>query len=70
MSPDLVSVELGLFIGIVLALKGAGGAILSIPLLVFFLDLEMTQAAPIGLFALTIAAGVAALIGLKNGKVR
>lgn len=68
--PEIISIVLGLFVGIVLALTGAGGAILSIPLLVFFLNLGITQAAPIGLFALMLSAGVGALIGLKNGLVR
>ena len=70
MTPDLIAIVLGLFIGLVLELTGAGGAILSIPLLVFFLHLSINQAAPIGLFALMLSAGVSALLGLKAGTVR
>ncbi len=70
MSPDLISTGLGLFVGLILALTGAGGAILSIPLLVFFLHLDITSAAPIGLFALMLSAGVAAILSLYEGKVR
>ncbi len=70
MTPDLITILLGLFVGIVLALTGAGGAILSIPLLMFFLGLTITQAAPIGLFALMLSAGVAAILGFKAGNVR
>jgi uncharacterized protein len=67
---DIIPVVLGLFVGLILATTGAGGAILSIPLLVFFLNLSITQAAPIGLFALALSAGVGALLGLKAGIVR
>ena len=70
MTPDIIAIGLGLFIGIVLALTGAGGAILSIPLLAFFLNLNISQAAPIGLFALMLSAGIGALLGLKAGTVR
>ena len=70
MSPDLIAIGLGLFVGIVLALTGAGGAILSIPLLVFFLHLSISQAAPVGLFALMLSAGIGALLGLRAGTVR
>ncbi len=70
MAPELTTIVLGLFVGMVLALTGAGGAILSIPLLVFFLHLSISQAAPIGLFALMLSAGIGALLGLRAGKVR
>ena len=70
MTPDMIAVALGLFVGTVLAVTGAGGAVLSIPLLVFFLHLNITQAAPIGLFALMLSAGIGALLGLKAGSVR
>ena len=70
MTPDIIAIFLGLFVGLVLALTGAGGAILSIPLLVFFLHLNVTQAAPVGLFALMLSAGAGALLGLKAGTVR
>jgi len=61
---------LGLFVGLVLAITGAGGAILSLPLLVFFLNLKMIDAAPISLMAITLAAGLAAALGLRSGIVR
>lgn len=68
--PILITILLGLFIGLVLALTGAGGAILSLPLLVLFLDIKMIEAAPISLIAISISAGIAALIGLRAGIVR
>jgi uncharacterized protein len=70
MMPDLIAILLGLFVGIVLSLTGAGGAVLSIPLLVFFLHLSISEAAPIGLFALMLSAGIGALLGLRAGTVR
>ena len=68
--PISLSILLGLFVGFVLAITGAGGAILSLPLLVFFLDLKMIDAAPISLMAIMLSAGFAAGLGLKSGIVR
>ncbi len=68
--PVLMSVLLGLFVGLVLAITGAGGAILSLPLLVFFLHLKMIDAAPISLMAIMLSAGLAAGLGLRSGIVR
>lgn len=65
-----MSIALGLFVGFVLAITGAGGAILSLPLLVFFLGIKMIDAAPISLMAVTLSAGVAAGLGLRSGIVR
>lgn len=70
MTPDIIASALGLIIGIILALTGAGGTILAIPLLVFFLNLTIPQAAPVALFALALSASYTALIGLKAGIVR
>lgn len=68
--PIVISIALGLFVGFVLAITGAGGAILSLPLLVFFLPLKMIDAAPISLMAIMLSAGVAAGLGLRSGIVR
>ena len=53
-----------------MGLTGAGGGILSVPLLVFTLHLPVAQAAPIALSAIALAAGVGALLGLKNKILR
>lgn len=66
----LVSLSLGIFVGLLMGLTGAGGGILSVPLLVFALGLSVAQAAPISLAAITSAAGVGALLGLKNKILR
>ncbi len=61
---------LGLGVGAVLALTGAGGAIIAVPLLVFGLHLGLAQAAPIGLLAVALAAGVGAVLGWRQGLLR
>ena len=61
---------LGIFIGLLMGLTGAGGGILSVPLLVFFLHLPMAQASPIALCAIAFAASIGAIIGFKNRVLR
>ena len=63
-------VALGLIMGIVLGATGAGGAILSVPMLTLFLHLNVNQAGPIGLLAITLGALVAVILGLREGIVR
>ncbi len=70
MDPTLLAVILGAVIGLVLALTGAGGGVLAIPLLVFGLHLPVQQAAPVGLVAVGLAAALGAALGLKEGIVR
>ena len=67
---QLISMGLGLFVGFILALSGAGGGIFAIPLLMFGLHLNLTQAAPIALLAVMSAASVGAIQGLNQGIVR
>lgn len=67
---QLISALLGLVVGLILALTGAGGSILAIPLLILGLDLNLTQAAPMALLAVMSAASVGAAQGLSNGIVR
>lgn len=67
---QLISIGLGLFVGLVLALTGAGGSILAIPLLLFSFNLSLIQAAPIALLAVMSAASVGAIQGLRKGIVR
>ena len=67
---SLLGAGLGAIIGAILALTGAGGGILAVPLLVFGLGLSMVEAAPIGLLAVGLAASVGAVLGLRQGIVR
>lgn len=66
----VVVLLLGLTVGVILALTGAGGGILAVPLLVFGLGLSMAEAGPVGLLAVGLAASLGAVMGLKNGTVR
>ena len=65
-----ISPCLGLIVGLLMGLTGAGGGILSVPLLVFVLHLPIAEAAPISLSAIALSAGVGALLGLKNKILR
>ena len=70
MDPILLTVLLGAVIGLVLALTGAGGGVLAIPVLVFALHLNVQQAAPVGLLAVGVSALLGAGLGLRQGIVR
>ncbi len=65
MEVSFISLLLGVFVGIVLGLTGAGGAILSVPLLGFFLHLTVIEAAPIGLLAVSLSAGLGAYLAFR-----
>ena len=64
------ALALGTLVGLLLALTGAGGGILAVPLLVFVMHLGVAEAAPIGLLAVGLAAALAATLGLRDGIVR
>jgi uncharacterized membrane protein YfcA len=66
----MTALFLGLVVGIILALTGAGGGILAVPLLVFGAGVTLVQAAPIGLMAVGMAAALGAALGLQQGIVR
>jgi len=66
----LLASVLGLLMGLVMGLTGAGGGILGVPALVLGLGLSMTQAAPVSLLAVGATAAVGAVDGLRHGLVR
>src|SRR3546814_5533300 len=66
----LIGGLLGLVIGAVLGLTGAGGGIFAVPALVFGLGMDMRAAAPLALMAVGSAAMLGALQGLRQGLVR
>ncbi|MDO9331066.1 MAG: sulfite exporter TauE/SafE family protein, partial [Pseudomonas sp.] len=70
MDPLILAVALGALIGLVMALTGAGGGVMAIPLLVFGLHLPVQQAAPVGLVAVGLAAVLGAALGLRQDNVR
>lgn len=66
----LTGLGLGLVVGLILALTGAGGGILAVPLLVFGVGATVAEAGPVGLMAVGMAAALGAALGLKEGTVR
>lgn len=67
---SLLGLGLGAVVGLILALTGAGGGILAVPLLVFGMHLTIQQAAPVGLIAVGAASAFGAVLGLREGLVR
>lgn len=66
----LTSILLGSFTGAILALTGAGGTIIAVPLLIFGLHLVVAEAAPIALLAVCLSSAMGALFAHRKGKVR
>lgn len=66
----MLIIALGTMVGVILALTGAGGGILAVPLLVFGVHLPMAKAGPIGLLAVGMAATLGAVLGLRAKIVR
>jgi uncharacterized membrane protein YfcA len=66
----LLSGVLGIAVGIVLGLTGAGGAVMSVPLLTLVLHLPMVEAAPIGLLAVALSSGLGAALALRRKILR
>jgi len=62
--------SLGLFIGLLMGLTGAGGGIVSVPALVYFLHLSIAEAGPIALMAIASSAGIGALLAYRNKTLR
>lgn len=64
------TLALGLLVGLVMALTGAGGGVLAVPLLVFTTGLPVQEVSPIGLLAVGLAATLGAVLGLRAGEDR
>lgn len=70
MDITIISSLIGLIIGTTLALTGAGGAILSIPLLIVLLGLDFQQAAPLALLTVFTASAIGSIQGFIKKIVR
>ena len=70
MEVGLIATALGAVVGLIIALSGAGGGILAVPLLVFGLHLGVAQAAPVSLIAVGTASALGAVLGLRERIVR
>ncbi len=65
-----ISLFLGVLIGLILGLTGAGGGVLAVPALVAGMGWSMQQAAPVALIAVAGGAALGAIEGLRKGLVR
>lgn len=65
-----MSIFLGVLVGVVMGLTGAGGSILAVPLLIFGLHLTILEAGPVAMLAVGTSAAIGALLGLKAKIVR
>lgn len=65
----MMAVALGILVGVVLGLTGAGGSIFAVPLLVLGLGLDLAQATPIALLSVFGATAFGALVGLRSKQV-
>lgn len=70
LAPLAIPALLGVVVGAVLALTGAGGGVLAVPLLVLVLHWPLQEAAPTALMAVGLAAALGAAKGLQAGQVR
>jgi len=66
----VTALSLGVCIGLLMGLTGAGGGVLAVPALMMGLGLSLPQASPIALTAVAIAAATGGLHGLRAGTVR
>jgi uncharacterized membrane protein YfcA len=66
----MILLALGLMVGLILALTGAGGSIIAVPLLMFGMGWTLTQATPVALIAVASSAAIGTLIGLRARIVR
>ena len=66
----MLIILLGVLVGLLLGLTGAGGGILAIPALTLGLGWTLLEATPVALLAVGVAAAVGALDGLRKGLVR
>ena len=65
-----LSLILGIVVGVVMGITGAGGGILAVPALVGGLGWTVQHAAPVALIAVASGATIGALDGLRRGQVR
>lgn len=63
----LITVLYGIIVGVSLGLTGGGGSIFAIPLLVYGLDMSMTEAVPVSLIAVALTAAVGAWYSYRAG---
>jgi len=70
MDTVLIAAALGLLVGLVMGLTGAGGTLLAVPLLMAALGLTLPEAVPVSLLAVAIGATVGAWRGFRESLLR
>lgn len=66
----MLLIALGLLVGAVMGLTGAGGGILAVPALMFALNSPLARVAPVALLAVAVSAAIGAWGGWRQGLVR
>lgn len=66
----MITIALGLIVGLVLGLTGAGGSVIAVPLLMWGMGWTLPQAAPVALLAVSASAALGAIGAWKQGIVR
>ncbi len=67
---QLIALLIGVTVGAVMGMTGAGGGILAVPALVEAMGWQMQQAMPVALLAVTAGAAVGAIEGFRKNLVR
>ena len=65
-----MSVLLGIAVGLILGLTGAGGSVLAVPLLMAGLGWSLPQAVPVALLAVAAAAALGAWLAWRQSYLR
>src|SRR5512139_628842 len=65
----MIATLLGIIVGLVLGLTGAGGSIFAVPLLIFGLGWSLTQATPVALLAVCGAAVFGTITAWRSGQL-
>lgn len=66
----LMALAIGVAVGLIMGLTGAGGGMLALSALVLLLDWKMEQATPVALMAVTAGACIGGIDGLRRKLVR
>src|SRR5690349_9834061 len=65
-----IAIAIGVVVGLVLGLTGAGGSVLAVPLLMWALGWTLTESVPVALLAVCAAAVVGTMVAWRRAEVR
>ena len=66
----ITALLIGVCVGLLLGLTGAGGSIIAVPMLMYFYGWSVSEAAPVALLAVGLSAAVGALAAWKRAYLR